>query len=380
MKTLALIVREMLLRKAAAALMILAVCLPVALGTFFAMASRAMEDETRIIQRDMGLNVLILSDKQDLAEYWQKGYAQETLPISHLHKLADQSVANRLIPMLQEAKDWRGMSVLLTGIAPEIFKGGQKKKAVFGRQIASGNLILGAEVAEHLGLSEGDSVPWLEQEFQIESVLHWTGTREDIRVYANLEQVQQILDMPDRINEIQALECRCEAGDQDPLLILRQELTPLLPGTQIIRRNRLAEARRQQRLMAARFHQMAGPVLFLLAGLCISAFAAANARDRNEEIGVLHALGFTGGRIANLFLGRAALLALFGAALGFVLGTGTGFAMAPSLFPISAASLQWQPTWFWQALVLAPSFAALASLAPVLFAVNQDPLDVLRES
>lgn len=375
----ALLLRELLHRPLGAVLTVLAVAAAVALVNAFVLLARAGERETRRIQRDIGLNVLVLPAAADIDRYWVQGYSEHTLPEEYLGRVSDQEVANRLIPLLRRRVAWRGFEVMLTGIAPEVFQGGRAMAPVFGMRIDPGELVLGGAVAEALELGRGAAVELLGERFTVARVLAPAGTEEDVRVYADLAVVQRLLDLPGRIGEIQALECHCEEDVADPLALLRARLEPLLPGTRVIRRADAADARLRQRRQSERFLALLTPVAVLFCGLSIGALALINVRERRREIGVLRALGHGSGTVAALVLGRAALLGFLGALLGGAAGAGAAHALGPSIFRLApgAVAADWRLAAL--GLAAAPLLAAVASLIPTALAVREDPVAALRE-
>ena len=101
MSPLALVLRELHHRWLAALLGVAVVGSAVALVVVALALARAGEQETRLIQRDMGLNVLILSDQTDVGAYWARGYSDHSMPAEFLDRCPYPAVANRLIPPLQ---------------------------------------------------------------------------------------------------------------------------------------------------------------------------------------------------------------------------------------------------------------------------------------
>ena len=379
MRTVRLILREACHRYATSLLTVLAVGVAAALVVFFITAARASSDETRIIQRDIGLNVVILPAETDMDRYWALGAPDTTMPQQYIEAVTNQAVANRLIPMLRRRVTWQGMDVMLTGLAPEVFPRGKREKPALGVDVAPGSLVVGSEVAGTLGLERGQAVELMGESFTIARTLGATGSDEDVRVYGSLADVQRLLGLPGRISEIQALECFCSSPGQDPLAMLRAELEPLLPGTKILRRTRTAEARQKQRWMADRYLAILSPVVLVLCGAWVATLAAINVRERRAEIGLLRALGFGSPSVALLFLGRSIAVGALGGALGFVLGARLALWLGPAVFPAAARNMHADSGLLLWSLLLAPLFAAAASLIPTALAVTQDPAVALRE-
>ncbi|MDE0916458.1 MAG: hypothetical protein OSB57_14890, partial [Planctomycetota bacterium] len=78
MNALSLVLHELRHRWPGALIGTLVVGIAVALVVVSLALARAGEKETRLIQRDVGLNVLILSDQTDLAAYWARGYSDHS--------------------------------------------------------------------------------------------------------------------------------------------------------------------------------------------------------------------------------------------------------------------------------------------------------------
>lgn len=340
--------------------------------------ARAGEKETRLIQRDVGLNVLILSDKTDLAGYWARGYSDHSIPADYMDRVHDQAVANRLVPLLKQRVEVEGVSVLLVGIEGERFKGGQVMKPVFGKVLESGQAVVGGTIARLLDVAVGDSLSVLGHEARVQSCLTESGTVEDGTIYVSMVDAQVWLGMPGRLNEIQALECHCGEEVEDPLGLLREELAPLLPGTIVLRRQDAADARRDQRQLAEGTLALFSPLFVLLAGALIAALGALNVRDRREELGVYGALGHSPLRVATMLLGRSVVIGCTGALTGCALGEGLAQRYGPDLFTRAVTELHtgW-PLWL-GALLGAPLFALIASLPATLWCLRQDPVRLLR--
>ena len=122
--------------------------------------------------------------------------------------------------------------------------------------------------------------------------------------------------MPGVVNEIQALECYCADVGVDNLARLRAELESIVPEGQVLRMDAMAETREKQRRMSEDYFAMLLPwVLAACAGI-VALLTAINVRERRAEIGILRALGHGSGRIAGLFLGKAAFIGIDGALVG----------------------------------------------------------------
>jgi len=217
------------------------------------------------------------------------------------------------------------------------------------------------------------------REFTVANDTIETGTPDDITIFARLDDVQSVLGLAGKINEIEAIDCLCLTADQDPLAILRKEIGGILPEVQVVQKRTLADARAKQRQTREKVNGVVLPSVLLASAVWIALLAVFNVRDRRQEIGILRALGKGGGRIAGLFLGKAVLVGLVAALIGAALGTWVVLEFGPSLFPVTKKAIHANWPLAAQLIVATPLFAALASFIPAMLAVSHDPAETLRE-
>lgn len=336
-------------------------------------------DRTRIIQRDIGLNLRILPAEADLEAYWLKGYADGVIDETLLRTVHQQDVANRLVPLLQRTVPWGEGEAILTGIGQELFARGEALKPLFGSfGDREDELTLGAVAAAKRGVREGDRVGLLGQEFVVKRVLSRSGSVDDIRVYGELVAVQRLLGLPGQINEIRALECECGEDVEDPEAWVRSVLEPLLPGTQIIRQDRLAEARRKQRILAERVATVAAPALVVLAALAVAGLSFLNARQRRGEIGLFVAVGMSSARIGGIIAWRAAILGTFGGMVGVGIGWWLVVTAGERLVGPGAAITGVHGLEILLGGLVGGGIAACGAWIPAMIAARVDPVTTLR--
>ncbi len=379
-----LLLREIQHRKLnfllALASVVLAVGLVVTLPTMGDAASREMT----ALLRDMEYNVRILPEDVNLGEYWRTGFARADMPQEYVAKLAGSRtvVVRHLQARLQEMRPWGGQVALLTGLLPEVPMMHRAGKPPMGITVRGGEIKLGYEIARMKNLIEGDSVTDLAEgkTFKVTGVFIEKGTIDDIRVYADLGDVQQILNKPGRINEIRALSCACPGvKPEDIHEYIRADIRRMLPGTHVVRIQPIADARLKTRRMDARLSLALTAAAAVACCLWVGLLALGNVHDRRAEIGVLRAMGVSGAKVAALFLGKAVVLGLAGAALGFAAGMAFSMLAGPAVFHTARARIRVPYSLGGWVLLAAPLLCALASYLPAMLAVAQDPADVLRE-
>jgi ABC-type lipoprotein release transport system permease subunit len=276
--------------------------------------------------------------------------------------------------------------------------------------VAPGQMVVGYEIHQKLGLKAGDQATFRGRDFTISKLHPERGSVDDVTVWIDLGAAQEILGLENLIHGILALECEC-AGDR--ISQVRSEIQGILPGTKVVERYSQAVARAEARtqakttaLAALAQQEQAGketlereaasrreledqhealaavlaPVVILAAAIWVGLLALSNVRQRREEIGVLRAIGVTSRSVLSVILGRAALLGLAGA----LLGVGLGLAAMPvtaDLSPLAIRELLPIDNVSWTLIlsfVVAPLLAAAASWLPALAAARQDPAFVLQ--
>lgn len=362
----------------------------------------AMQDDYRKLTLKMGFNVLILPKDQNLSDLYAEDYASKYMPEEYATRLAKSRVAtiNHILPSLQQKVKWpeRERTVLLMGVRGEVYIQKKTQKPLL-EPVAPGTMILGHELARSLQLKPGDKTKLMGREFTVAKVNPERGNKDDITIWINLAEAQEMLDKKGLINGILALDCTCDTVDR--LGIIRKEIEKILPDTQVIEFASQALARAEARSRAAveaeesirrekegraklraereALAAVLVPVVVLGSAVWIGFLALANVRDRRVEIGILRALGLRSDQILAIFLGKALVLGIVGALVGYLVGrlVGAAWRETPGAPPVEIALLDFRLLAV--VVVAAPVLAALASWLPAMTAAQQDPAAVLRE-
>jgi len=374
-----LILREIQHRRLGFLLALTAATTVVMLSVAVMTMCAASQRETTRLMREMGFNVLILPSGTNLADFWSRDYAAKDMPEEYVYRLAHSRImtVRHLSARLQRRIRWRGRDVLLTGVLAEVPLAHRAPKPPLGWTVPRGQVYVGFALAQGEGLRPGDSIRIAGREFQVARCLGERGSKDDIRIYAHLRDVQEILDKPGRINAIVALSCRC-GGVR--LARVREEIARCLPGTEVTEFRSIAVARAETRRMVERYAAFIIPAVLLVCAVWLGLLALSNVRERRVEIGILRAMGLGTGKVALLFIGKAVLLGVAGAVVGFAAGTALALVFGPRVFPLTAGKIAPMYDLLGLSLVAAPLLCALATYLPTLVAVWQDPAEALRET
>jgi len=362
---------------------------------------RKLEDDYRKIMKKLGFNVLIVPKGQNLGDLYAEGYASKYMPEEYVERLARSRIMSirHLLPILQQKLKWpeKRRTIILIGTRGEVPLLHREPKKPILVAVPPGTMVVGYELHRSLDLSVGDRVKLLGREFTVGRCNPERGNRDDITIWIDLREAQELLDKRGKINGILALECHCYG---DRLGQIRAEISRVLPDTRVIElstkaitraeaRERAAaaakeaiEAERENRARLRREREALAavlvPLVIVASALWIGFLFFANVRERRAEIGILRALGAQSSTILSIFLTKAMLMGLLGALLGYAAGFIAGGLLGD--IPLSArgsASL-FDPTLLLMVLLGAPLFSGLASWIPAMMAAQQDPAVVLR--
>ncbi len=341
-------------------------------------ACEASRRETIRLMRNMGFNLIIVPEGTDMVDFWSQDYARKEMPEEYVHRLAnskDLSIQH-LVARLQKRIEWRGRKILLTGILPEVQMKYLPAKSAMIEAPEPGTVYVGYELWRGTDIQVGQEIELSDKSFRVAMRLEEQGTKDDIRIYGHLHDVQEVLGKPGRINEVEALGCLCLG---DALADIRQQLARELPGTHVTEFRSIAIMRAETRKMIENYAALIIPAILIVAAVWVGLLALGNVRERRAEIGVLRAMGVSSWPIAVLFLGKAVLIGLVGAALGFVLGTWLASHFGPQVFPLTARKIAPMYSLLSWSLIGAALMCVVASYLPIVQGVMQDPAQVLRE-
>jgi len=376
-----LIYKEILHRKLNFVLALLAVTFAVAFFVSFFTANEASNRETIRLTRDMGFNLRIIPKETDMNKFWINGYSDFLMPeeyINQFWKFKDFSFAH-LTASLHKKIVYRNKEVVLTGIAPEIDPSGKEKSAMIF-SIEPGTVYVGYELAKDLQIHQEDTIEIYERSFTVAKNLSETGSIDDIRIYGALSEFQDLIGLNGKINEIMALNCLCVSPDEkEPLEILREQLYQVLPEAKVIMNTTIANARERQRHMLEKYFALITTFVIFVFAVWIGALSMINARERQQEIGILRAIGHNGRKIAALFIGKAMIIGIVSAVIGYLIGTILAIKFGPWVFKITADSIKPIYSILIWSIIAAPVFSAIATFLPTMVAILKDPAITLRK-
>ncbi len=356
-----------------------------------------LEDDYRKISKELGFNLLILPKDQNISELYANDFVSKYMPESYVDSMAaSKSVLIRhLLPTLQQKITWpeKKRTIVLTGTRGEVPFLHKAPKEPMMDAVPKGSMIIGYELHKSLGLQEGDETRLLNRNFKILKCNEERGNIDDITIWINLGESQELLNKEGQINAILALKCHCADNE---LANVRAEVHAVLPGTQVYEKGSKILVRAEARDRAAKeskeaidaeiqhrenmrrenenFNAILLPLVILTSAIWIVFLFVGNVRDRKSEIGILRAIGVKEKSIMSLFFLKAIIIGITGAITGYFLGIGIG-SLWEGMFSLSL----FNPALFLSLLTLAPVLSLAAAYIPATIAARQDPAEVLRE-
>jgi hypothetical protein len=367
-------------------------------------AGSKLEDSMRKITKGLGFNILVLPGDQDLGELHAEGTPTTSMPEAYVTKLASSKIVtiNHLLPIVAKKIEWPEMnrSVIVTGTRGEVPLAHRALKKPLQDAVPKGTMIVGAELGRAKdGVAVGTKIKLMDREFVVTKIHEERGTADDITVWINLAEAQEMLKMQNLVNAILALECNC--ATEDRVAEIREEIAAILPGTQIVERGPPALARAEARNKAketavanlaaakagrktihdqrAKLAAVLVPLIVIIAATWIALLTLLNIRQRRSEIGILRAIGLGSGQILRVLLGKAAIAGVLGGLLGLAIGFFVGRGLGDPLSAEAAAGLGMTGP-FLVALLAAPVLSVLAGWLPAMFAAKVDPATILSGS
>ncbi|PIP53701.1 MAG: cell division protein FtsX, partial [Bacteroidetes bacterium CG23_combo_of_CG06-09_8_20_14_all_32_9] len=231
--------------------------------------------------------------------------------------------------------------------------------------------MVGFQIAKRLKVADNSKLNILGQEFTVVKVLPETGTVDDDRVFAHLNTVQKILNIPNQISTIEIMGC-CNAITEGLLGKLRN----ILPDTRITTISQIVSTQIETNRLMDKVTLIFLIIIFFVGGISMGNYIWANVNERHKEIGILRMIGASKGMIYKLFLLKALFLGLTGGILGYVIGTVAGVILGPYLAGITVQPLYLYLIW---SLALSVLISLTGTLIPAYLASKIDPHTNLQE-
>lgn len=276
------------------------------------------------------------------------------------------------------------IGIPLHGLDPEGF-GLAQLQVTSGRTLTMVDrrcILLGAGIAESLGLKVGQSIEIEGRQFQIVGLFQGVDALESNTVVALLNDVQELMDRPGQVSEFQ-VQADPSLADDAALSELCQQIEALRDeeqnslGLKALPTRSFVSADMETRLTSA-MAWGTSVVVVVLSVVGMFNTMLMSVLERTREIGVLRAIGWPRRRVVGLILGEALMLI----AMGSLAGTAGAAALVLLLSHWSATRTIVRPDLSCWAVISGVAIALVAgaagSLYPAYRGSSISPTEALR--
>ena len=247
------------------------------------------------------------------------------------------------------------------------------REAIESLKVSNKEIIIGAELAKNLAITQGDTLTIEDTSFKVYAVLLESGTEQDQQVFMNLAAAQDLLGRP---NEITVIEMAVDyfLGKEELLLA---EISEKLPHANVssLRQETLRQDEMLGRLI--RFGTALSAIILLIGMLVVALTMLSAIRERTREIGIFRALGFRKKHITQIILLEGAIVSVIGGLIGFVVGMLIAAYVGPVLLG-AKMQIAWRLDLLFISVTLSVIIGLLSSIYPAHKAANLDPVQALR--
>jgi putative ABC transport system permease protein len=248
--------------------------------------------------------------------------------------------------------------------------------------------VISESLAELVGLGVGDTLtlptPTGETALTIVGLLPPRAQLGNEEVLVTLDQAQALLEMPDRLNTIEA---NFEVVDEVGRAAIESAILAELGDTFQLGGLSSNSELLNNMVVAQTIFNLLGVLALLMGGFIIFNTFRTVVAERRRDIGMLRALGAGRRAILGTFLAEGLILGLVGTAVGLVAGYGLGLLGIAALGPIMNEMMNVEigapvisPALVIGAIIVGVGITLLAGLLPAMSAGRVTPLEALRPS
>ncbi len=249
---------------------------------------------------------------------------------------------------------------------------------------ASGDILVGQDIAESLGLKTGDVINVMSSteenegdedllnlglDMKITGIME-TGGKEENYVYMSMEDLETLCGEGEF--DVAELSISAPADELDSYVEKINEGYPDIMA-RLVKRVTQSESTVLGKLPALIF--LVTAVVLVLTMICVATTMTAVVAERRKEIGLRKALGASDGSIIKEFMGEGLLLGGIGGIAGSVLGFLFAHFVSVRVF---ASTIVFQPLLLPVTVIVSVLITGLACLVPVKNATDVDPALVLK--
>lgn len=243
-----------------------------------------------------------------------------------------------------------------------------------GQIPGNGQLMVGAEAATLLGVSQSQELTINGRSMRIAGILTPTGSQDDQLLFTTLTTAQRLLDKPNQVSmvEVAAL---CNACPIDEMV---RQIAEKLPTAKVMAIQQVVKGRMETLAQFRKFSYGLSVVVVLIGGMVVLVTLMGSVKERTEEIGIFRAIGFRQQHIMRIIFIETGIISSLAGVSGYLVGIGSIWAGLRFLGENKVASLTLDPTLATGAVALALIVGLLAGAYPAAMAARMDPNQALK--
>jgi putative ABC transport system permease protein len=256
----------------------------------------------------------------------------------------------------------KGSTVMVVGIEPEAeYRVKLWWEVKDGQYLEEADQALfGAAAASLLQVRTGDKLTLGGAELTVSGILDATATSEDYQVFVPLATLQAAFDKEGLYSALDMRIC-CSTC---PVEEIADAINAGVPGVRALAVKQVA-ASEQEMMEKVNRLMMSLSSLTLVVGLFgVTNTMVASVNERTKDIGIMRAVGASGGQIMRIFIYEAVIIGLIGGVLGYLAGTGLAYILGPSIF--AGVDVAYVPAYLPLSIALATVIAVASIVYPAL--------------
>lgn len=364
-----IIIRNLTVRKFKTFLSV--ICILIAVASIFSVykISSKLEREVSRSFDEIGANIVITPDYKN----------SNVLAVDDIIKI--NSIKNKenvavIAPKLIKSLDVNGNITPVVGVDfPYELQLNKKLWKLKGEKPSAINdVVAGADIAEKLNLTTGDTVNIQGKKFEVKAVLEPTGVADDKMIFANLLTLQQLTGSKYQLNliEVAAYCFTC------PLPQITSQIQDKLPYANIFQVSDALKTRKATVEKFSLYSKILVGFIIVTVSFLLFLINVSLVNERTKEFGILRALGYRKMQIMEMLLSENIIKGLAGAVAGYLLAVYTAKLWLSNL-QIFSITTSFNISELLIACVFSYLIVVVSSVIPAFKAARVDPLVVINE-
>jgi len=368
--------------------------------TLITVTGRMEEDISRKLD-EYGANIVVMPQSEGLSLSYggmslgDMSIESRDFPASDVMRIKEIKNSNNIsivAPKLLGVLDIKDIRVAVAGVdfEEELRLKRWWRKSVSANQIVDSNMngvpviladlrrrnsvIIGSEVAEKLGISEGDEIESVNSSFYASVILEQTGSQDDMMIFASLPLAQNIFGKENRISlvEISAYCYNCPIDD------IVSQISETIPKSRVRALKEVVTSRMETLGHFRDFAVGISGIVIFIGILLVFVTMMGSVNERKREIGIFRAIGFQQRNIMGIILIEAVIMGSISGIAGYVTGISVSYMVLSLLKDVSTSVFRFD--FFLASGSVAVSILAgiVASYYPARKASQLDPSIALR--